>query len=285
MKQDMQPVVSEIYYQIEKAIDYMAIERQIVPTVEGLADIVNLKTDDFRQIFYQWAGVDPKKYFRYLSHQLDNRKDYNASDLFDAADSKRLSNPARLHERFLNIIRKEPEDYKNDGEPSVIKYSVQHSPFGRMMVASTGKGVCRISFLPEEEEAGVILQNEFAGAEISKEEIPEHMKLAGFFHETSSPENNIDLHVKGTPFQISVWEALLRIPEGELGCCSDVAKEIGNPKAVRAVGSAVGKNPIAFFIPCHRIVQATGGLGNYRWGKTRKAAMIGWETAQINKEP
>ena len=277
--------MSQIYYQIEKSIDYMAIERQTFPTAERLAEIANLETDEFRGLFNQWSGVDPETFFQYLSPRLRSRKNSNAPDLFDAAGSKRLSNKARHYDRFLNIIRMSTGDTKNGGESLSITYSVQQSSFGRMMVASTGKGVCRISFLSEEEEAGVILQNEFAGADISKEEIPEHIKLAGFFRETDSPESTIDLHVKGTPFQISVWEALLRIPEGELGCCSDVAKEIGNPKAVRAVGSAVGKNPIAFFIPCHRIVQATGGLGNYRWGKTRKAAMIGWEAAQINKKP
>src|SRR6056297_560390 len=272
--------MSQIYYQIEKSIDYMAIESQTSSTAERLAEIANLETDEFRDLFNQWSGVDPETFFRYLSPQLMNRKNSNAPDLFDAAGSKRLFNKARLYDRFLNIIKMSTGDTKNGGESLVIKYSVQQSPFGRMMVASTDKGVCRISFLSEDELPDNILQNEFTEAKISQKERPEHIKLAGFFRETGSPESTIDLHVKGTPFQISVWEALLRIPEGDLRCCSDIAKEIDNPKAVRAVGSAIGSNPIAFFIPCHRVVPAAGGFGNYRWGKTRKAAMIGWEKAQ-----
>jgi AraC family transcriptional regulator of adaptative response/methylated-DNA-[protein]-cysteine methyltransferase len=276
--------MSKIYYQIEKVIHYMAIESQMSPPVERLAEIINLESDDFRRVFNQWSGVDPETFLRYLSPQLRNRKDSNAPDLFDAADSKQLSNKTRLHDRFLNIIKMSTEETKNGGESLAIKYSVQHSPFGRMMVASTGKGVCRISFLSEEEQPDDILQNEFTEAEISQVEMPEHVKLAGFFRETGSPETTIDLHVKGTPFQINVWEALLRIPEGDLGCCSDIAKEIDNPKALRAVGSAVGKNPIAFFIPCHRVVPVAGGFGNYRWGINRKMAMIGWEAMRASTE-
>ena len=173
------------------------------------------------------------------------------------------------------------EDTKNDGESLLIKYSVQHSPFGRMMVASTGKGVCKVSFLSKEEQPDDSLKNEFARADIRHQETPEHITLSSLFRETNLSEANIDLHVKGTPFQISVWESLLQIPEGELSCCSDIAKEIDNPKAVRAVGSAIGSNPIAFFIPCHRVVPAAGGIGKYRWGETRKAAIIGWEMAKI----
>ena len=277
MKHEMQSGVSHNYYLIEKAICYIASHSQSSRSIEELAEEVNLKADDFRRIFTKWAGVEPETFSRYLSHNLRKREGSNLPDLFDTAVSKRSSKPKRLHDRFLNIVKMDPDNYKNGGEPLIINYSVQLTPFGRMMAASTGKGICRVSFLSEKQECINILEKEFPEAQIRQKDMPEHSTLADFFRKTGLPETMINLNVKGTLFQISVWEMLLRIPEGELGSCSDVAKEIENPKAVRAVGSAVGKNPIAFFIPCHRIVPAAGGFGNYRWGENRKIAMIGWE--------
>jgi|SRR6056297_376696 len=277
MKHEMQSGVSQNYYQIENAICYMVSHLQMSLSVERLAEAAKLEADEFRRIFIEWSGVDPETFSRYLSHNLRKREGSNSPDLFDTADSRRSSKPKRHYDQFLNIVKMEPDNYKNGGEPLVINYSVQLTPFGRMMVASTGRGICRVSFLTEKQEPVVILQNEFTEAEICQEEMPGHVKLAGFFRETGLPEANIDLHVKGTPFQISVWETLLRIPEGDLRNCSDIAKEIDNPKAVRAVGSAIGSNPVAYFIPCHRIVPAAGGFGQYRWGINRKVAMIGWE--------
>jgi AraC family transcriptional regulator of adaptative response/methylated-DNA-[protein]-cysteine methyltransferase len=280
----MQPVVSQNYYLIEEAIAYMGNHRQLSPSAEELAEVAGLNVDDFRQFFTQWAGVEPETFFRKLSPQLRKKEDSSTPDLFNVADDKQLFDGSRHYDEFLNIIRMEPENYKDDRETLAINYSVQHSPFGRMMVASTGKGICRVSFLSEEEECITILENEFPEAQIRHEEMSEHLILAGFFGKTGFPESALNLHVKGTPFQISVWETLLQIPEGELSCCSDVAKVIENPKALRAVGSAVGKNPIAFFIPCHRIVPAAGDFGNYRWGIERKVAMIGWEAVKSSKE-
>lgn len=280
----MQPEVSQNYYQIEEAFGYIAEHRRLSPSAEEIAEVVDLNEDDFRRIFTQWAGVEPETFTRKLSPQLKKKEDSGTPDLFDAADDKRLLYEIRHFDQFLNIIRIEPENYKDSVKSLVINYSVQHTPFGRMMVASTDKGICRVSFLSEEQEGITILENEFPEAQIRHEEISEHLILAGFFGKPGLPESKINLHVKGTPFQISVWEALLQIPEGELSCCSEVAKEIENPKAVRAVGSAVGKNPIAFFIPCHRIVPAAGDFGNYRWGIKRKVAMIGWEAVKTSKE-
>ena len=277
MKQDIQPEVSQNYYQIEKAIGYMAGHRQMSPSIEELAEVSNLNVDEFRRIFTQWAGVDPKTFTRKLSSELTRREDSNTPDLFDAAKGVTPPNESRHYDSFLDIIMMEPDNFKDGGESRVINYSVQHTPFGRMMVASTDRGVCRVSFLSEGQDGITILENEFPESVFRHKDMPEHITLAGFFGNPGLPESKIKLHVKGTPFQISVWEALLNIPKGELGCCSDIAKEIENPKALRAVGSAVGSNPIAFFIPCHRIVPAAGGFGNYRWGANRKIAMIGWE--------
>ncbi|WP_340107094.1 methylated-DNA--[protein]-cysteine S-methyltransferase [Rhodohalobacter sp. 8-1] len=284
MKQDMQPGVCQNYYQIENAMGYMASHRQMSPSVERLAEAAKLEVDEFRRIFTDWSDVDPETFSRKLSSQLTKRENSNKPDLFDTADDMPSSSKSWHYDRFLNISRMEPENCKDGGKSLVINYSVQHTPFGRMMVASAGKGICRVSFLSEEQQCSNILEDEFPEAEIKHDEKLEHIIMADFFGKPGLPESMINLHVKGTPFQITVWKTLLHIPEGELSCCSDVAMEINNPKALRAVGSAVGKNPIAFFIPCHRIVPAAGDFGNYRWGINRKIAMIGWEAVRISKE-
>lgn len=284
MKQDMQSGVSQNYYHVENAIGYMASHPQMSSSVESLAEVANLEVDDFQRLFTEWSGVDPETFSRKLSPRLTKKVDSNTPDLFDAAKDVPSSNESRHYDRFLNIIRMEPDNFKDGGESRVINYSVQLTPFGRMMVASTGRGICRVSFLSEGQEGITILENEFPEAEIRHKDMPEHITLAGFFGNPGLSESKINLHVKGTPFEISVWKTLLRIPEGELSCCSDVAREIENPKALRAVGSAVGKNPVAFFIPCHRIVPAAGGFGNYRWGIKQKVAMIGWEAVQTSEK-
>lgn len=276
--------MSRNFHDIEHAVGYMGTHREQDPSTEELAEVADLDVDNFRRMFAEWSGVDPETFSQLLRSRLQNQNGRNTPDLFHTAGSRRLSANARHHNRFLNMIRMETDEYKNGGEPLMITYSVQQTLFGRMMAASTGKGICRVSFLSEKQEGGTMLENEFPEAEIRREELSEHVLLSGALQTPGLPESVVDLHVKGTPFQISVWESLLRIPEGELRCCSDVAKEIENPKALRAVGSAVGKNPIAFFIPCHRIVPSAGGFGNYRWGKNRKIAMIGWEAVRSTKK-
>lgn len=275
--------MSRNFHNIEKAVGYMVTDPQLHPSTEELAEVVRIDADDFQQIFTEWSGVDTETFSQLLWPRLQRRNGKKTPDLFDAAGSRRLPAPPG-HDRFLNIIRMEPEEYENGGEPLMITYSVQQTPFGRMMAASTGKGICRVSFLSEKQEGSTILENEFPEADIKYGEVTEHVVLTEILETSGAPESVVDLHVKGTPFQVSVWESLLRIPEGELECCSDIAEEIENPKALRAVGSAVGKNPVAFFIPCHRIVPSAGGFGNYRWGKNRKIAMIGWEAVRSTKK-
>jgi len=272
--------MSKTYHRIEKAVGYMVDQQSMKPSTEKLAELVNLNIDEFRQMFTKWSGVDPETFSRRLWPQLRKSPDKDVPDLFDSTRTETPAGSAWHHSRFVNINRMAPDDYQNGAKPLEIAYSVQLSPFGRMMVASTDRGICAVWFLSEDEHPHDVLAGLFPKAHVRDEETPGHLRVAGVFGKDKLKKIAVDLHVKGTPFQVSVWEALLRIPAGELRCCSDLAREIDNPKAVRAVGSAIGSNPIAFFIPCHRVVPAAGGFGNYRWGKTRKAAMIGWEKAQ-----
>jgi len=275
--------MSQTYHQIERAVGYMVDYNQMNSSVDMLAEMVNLNSNEFCQMFIEWSGVEPETFFRGMSPNLKRRNEEEVPDLFDSNDNDSSFNSESLHNRSFKINRITADEYQNGDELLVIKYSVQQSPFGRMMVASTEQGICTVWFFSKNEQPGDILADLFPEEDVRNEESPEHIRVAGFFENDAAPESRLDLHVKGTPFQVSVWEALLRIPEGELRCCSDIAKEIGNPKALRAVGSAIGQNPIAYFIPCHRVVPAAGGFGNYRWGKTRKAAMIGWERVRTDQ--
>jgi len=173
-----------------------------------------------------------------------------------------------------------PGEYKNGGEGLFIKYSFANSIFGNIIVASMVKGICHVSFLDDEKTAIKNLMQSFPHATYiqSIEEI--HLKVIGIFNQKNHAAEKINLHIKGTAFQIKVWEALLKIPEAVLGTYAEIAGEIDKAKATRAVGSAIGKNPVAYLIPCHRVIQSTGLFGGYMWGSERKTAMIGWEAVR-----
>ncbi len=272
------------YQRIENAISYLVENASHQPSLKDVASSADLSPHHFQRIFTEWAGVSPKTFLRYLTLQSSKKALTNEATLFDAANEASLSGTGRLHDHFVTIEGMRPDEYKNSGRPLTIRYSVHESPFGDVMVASTSRGICKISFLDGNRKPEDLLIDQFPNAGIKEHAVPEHDEALQLFNNGATDVQSVRLHVKGTPFQITVWDTLLRIPEGDLRSCSDVAKEIKNPKAVRAVGSAVGKNPVAFFIPCHRIVPVNGKFGNYRWGIERKVAMIGWEAVRTSKE-
>ena len=218
------------------------------------------------------------------SSPLNLSSQNNTATLFDAAAQTGLSGTGRLHDLFINIEGMTPGEYKNGGAGLSIKYGFANTYFGNIIVASTNKGICHISFFEDETIALQNLINSFPSAIYiqSTEEI--HKKVIAVFNADNSPEVRINLHLKGTPFQIKVWEALLKIREGHLKSYGNIASSIESPKASRAVGTAIGQNPIAYLIPCHRVIQSTGLFGDYMWGRERKTAMIGWEAVKANGE-
>lgn len=272
------------YRRIEKSIDYLTGNYSQQPTLAEAAAIVDLSPDHFQRIFTRWAGVSPKTFVQYLTLQTAKKSLNNKATLFDAAFDSGLSGTGRLHDLFVKIKGMTPGEFKNGGQALTLSYSIHESPFGDMMVASTSRGICKISFLEDSQTPEDILREEFPNATIEHDEKAEHADALQLFGSDVFDKPKISLHVKGTPFQINVWEALINIPVADLRSYSEVASEIGKPNASRAVGSAVAKNPVAFLIPCHRVIQATGHFGNYRWGRARKAAMIGWERAQTNQK-
>ena len=261
-------------------------------SLNELAKQINISPTHFQKIFTEWAGVSPKKFMQFItiSHAkqiLRNSSEQNISSpikkatLFDTAAQTGLSGTGRLHDLFINIEGMTPGEYKNGGAGLSIRYSFANSYFGNIIVASTHKGICHISFFEEETIALQNLTNSFPSAVYLKSTEKIHQKIFNIFNADNLPTERINLHIKGTPFQIKVWEALLKIPEGKLNTYGNIAIKIENPKASRAVGTAIGQNPIAYLIPCHRVIQSTGLFGGYMWGTGRKTAMIGWEAARI----
>lgn len=271
------------YQRIAEAIDYIRLNFKEQPNLDEVAEKVHLSPFHFQRMFTDWAGISPKKFLQYLSVEYAKSilKEKQAT-LFDAAFATGLSGTGRLHDLFINIEGMTPAEYKNGGKALSINYSFAESPFGNILVASTSKGICYLAFADDREKAFGDLQQHFPNA--AYHQVVDHVQQEAMFifQKDWSKLSNIKLHLKGTPFQLKVWEALLRIPMGGLYSYGLVAQNIHLPNASRAVGSAIADNPVAFLIPCHRVIRSTGEFGQYHWGSTRKSAIIGWEAAQVH---
>ena len=270
------------YYRIADAIHYIRLNFKDQPNLDEVANKVNLSPFHFQRLFTEWAGVSPKKFLQYIS--IEHAKKMlieNQASLFDTAIETGLSGTGRLHDLFINIEGMTPGEYKNGGQHLTINYSFAESVFGNIIVASTPKGICHLAFADNESEALQALQKSFPNATYKQMVDLTQQETLFIFTQDWSKLNNIKLHLKGTEFQLKVWETLLKIPLGRMSTYGSIAKYIDKPKASRAVGSAIGDNPVAFLIPCHRVIQSSGAIGEYHWGNTRKTAMIGWEAAQL----
>ncbi|MGL1887319.1 MAG: methylated-DNA--[protein]-cysteine S-methyltransferase [Reichenbachiella sp.] len=275
------------FNRIAEAIEYIGNNFKQQPNLDEVAEKVHLSPFHFQRLFTDWAGVSPKKFLQYISieHAKKLLKDDQAT-LFDTTLETGLSGTGRLHDLFINIEGMTPAEYKNGGKHLLINYSFANSTFGNVLVASTSKGICHLAFAENENEAFNTLKNKFPNASYQpKTDLIQQNALFVFTHDWNKL-NEIKLHLKGTDFQLKVWETLIKIQSGKLSTYGQIAHQIDNPKASRAVGTAIGDNPIAYLIPCHRVIQSTGNFGQYHWGSIRKTAMIGWEasnTKQLEK--
>jgi len=273
------------YYRVAEAIDYIRKNFWKQPQLDEVADAVHLSPFHFQRMFTDWAGVSPKKFLKYIS--LEHAKgllEKEGSTLFETAIQTGLSGTGRLHDLFVTIEGMTPGEYKNQGENLEIRYSFNHCRFGTYLVGSTDKGICNVLFSEEEpNQAYLELQFRWPGAKLIESKTPYHDSIQKFLSDNDEPEK-IKLHLKGTDFQLKVWEGLLRIPEGRLTTYQHIANSIEKPLANRAVGSAIGKNPVGYIIPCHRVIKSGGEFGNYRWGQNRKLAMIGFESSKVYAE-
>jgi AraC family transcriptional regulator of adaptative response/methylated-DNA-[protein]-cysteine methyltransferase len=273
------------YNRIAQAIEYIQSNFKLQPSLEEVADKIHLSPAHFQKIFTDWAGTSPKKFLQFISleHAKNLLKEEKAS-LFDTAYETGLSSTSRLHDLFVNIEGMSPAEYKNGGKSLSINYSFSESPFGNVIAASTEKGICYMAFENDKETALGNLKSKFPNASFFEKQDELQKNALSIFNTDWTKLNTVKLHLKGTDFQLKVWESLLSIPMGKLSTYGNLAEKIGNSKASRAVGTAIGSNPVAFLIPCHRVIQSSGNIGGYMWGSERKQLIIGWESSHVYSE-
>ena len=272
------------YERIQTAIEYINANFRQQPDLDEVAKQVHVSPFHFQRMFKDWAGVSPKKFLQYISIQHAKQLLQQNNNLADVSFETGLSGTGRLHDLFINIEGMTPGEYKNGGEALHINYSFAETPFGNIIVASTSKGICHLAFADNEKEALSALKKSFPNASFKQVVDAIQQNALFIFTQDWKDLSRIKLHLKGTGFQVKVWEALLKIPMGGLATYADIASFVGNAKASRAVGSAVGDNPVAFLIPCHRVIKSTGAFGEYHWNSTRKTVIIGWESSKCYGE-
>lgn len=272
------------YVRVEKAIHYLNEHFQAQPSLDEIAQAIHLSPYHFQRIFSEWAGVSPKKFMQFLSlnHAKNLLKDQQG--LLEVTYDTGLSSYSRLHDLFITIEGMTPNEFKNGGADLIIHYDFADSPFGPIIIASTAKGVCHMAFEHDENKALAELKTRFPNAQYKQGRDKYQQDALVIFQKDWTELDKIKLHLAGTAFQLKVWESLLKIPFGSLVSYGEIAQAIGKPKSARAVGSAIGSNPIAFIIPCHRVIQSSGKISGYLWGEVKKKAIIGWEAAKIERE-
>lgn len=251
-------------------------------TLEGLAARMGMSPAHFQRVFSQWVGVSPKRYQQHLTLDHARRLLAERFTVLDTALATGLSGGGRLHDLFLRWEAMSPGDYAKGGAGLVIRWGWFPSPFGEALAMATDKGLCGMAFAEETGRDAALADMRGRWPEATYLEDP--AAVAPFAAAAFTAGGEAKLHLIGAPFQIKVWEALLAIPSGQVTTYSEIAGAIGHPQAVRAVGTAVGRNPISFLIPCHRALRKSGGLGGYHWGLPVKRAMLAWEAARADAE-
>ncbi|MCH7346914.1 methylated-DNA--[protein]-cysteine S-methyltransferase [Aeromonas sp. MR7] len=270
------------YARIADAIRFIASQVARQPTLDEIAAHVHLSPFHFQRLFSRWAGVTPKRYLQVLTLERAKALLQESRPLLEVADTLGLSSGSRLYDHFVQLEAVTPGEYKQRGAGLVIEHGVHDTPFGQAFVALTPRGVCNFSFLDDQAPQAPLtaLTQSWPAAELRESPSRTQGVINTMFDGSKTADRPISLHVSGTNFQISVWRALLQIPPAKVVSYAQVASAVGNPKAARAVGLAVGANPVALMIPCHRVIQQNGKLGGYHWGETRKQAIHVWEAAR-----
>ena len=268
------------FERIRTAIEYVAAHFGEQPALDDIARSVHLSPYHFARLFRRWAGVSPKQFLQHTTLEYAKGLLAESRTVLDAAYASGLSGPGRLHDHFVTIDAVTPGEFKSRGRGVSISYGVHATPFGDCLIGVTPRGVCRLRFVDPGDAAGAVesLRREWPGATLS-EGPAATQPIAERIGEPQAAAAGPPLLLRGTNFQVKVWQALLAIPPGGAMSYGDVAAGVGYPTASRAVGSAVGANPIAWLIPCHRVLRSSGAIGGYRWGVARKVAMLGWEAA------
>jgi AraC family transcriptional regulator of adaptative response/methylated-DNA-[protein]-cysteine methyltransferase len=263
---------------IAQAILFINKEHSKQPSLEEVAAHVHLSKFHFQRVFKKWVGISPKDYLQFITLEKAKECLRKGQSTLDTSYDLGLSGNSRLHDLFVKIAACTPGEFKKRGKNLVINIAEIDTPFGTAYIAETQKGICSISF----DQLNVKrLKSEYTQA-VFKEGLKKNgLSIQTYFKDWKIPSLPINLDLVGTAFQIQVWNALLQIPSSNLLTYQNIAKMIENPKAVRAVGTAIGKNPIAYLIPCHRVIKSDGNMGNYRWDSERKIAMNSYEAIKL----
>jgi len=272
---DLEP--SQPYKLIEQAIQYIEANAQRQPELEEIASAVGLSEYHFQRLFTQWTGISPKRFMQFLTKEHAKKLLSQSENLLETTQLVGLSSLGRLHDLFVTTEAVTPGEYKSGGAGLAIRYGIHPSPFGKCLIAITERGICQLSFVNAGEGKAI---DKLAADWRQAKMIEDYKSTAPLVTRIFSDlevDTPLKLHLRGTNFQIKVWEALLNIPAGAVTTYEHIAAHIGNPKAARAVGSAVGHNPIAYLIPCHRVIRKSGEFGNYLYGSARKKIILAKE--------
>lgn len=275
------------YERIRAAIRFIDDHAREQPSLEQVAARVGLSPFHFQRLFRRWAGTSPKRFLEYLTAARARRLLEGSASVLDAALEVGLSGPGRLHDHFVSLEAVTPGEVRSRGAGLTIRYGVHPSPFGDMLLACTPRGICFLAFVTESSAQAELDEfcRRWAGAKLVHDVEGTALLASRVFDGPRDRGERLLLAVRGTNFQINVWRALLRIPPGTVCTYQAVAEAAGHPGAVRAAANAVAANPVAFLIPCHRVLRSTGQIGDYRWGAERKRVMLGWEAARTAVEP
>ena len=276
------------YRRVEQAIEFLETHFHRQPSLSQIAAAVELSEYHFQRLFSRWVGISPKRFLQFLTKEYAKKLIAQSDNILDVTYDAGLSSPSRLHDLFVTCEAMTPGQYKAKGSGLRLVYGFHPSPFGEYLLAVTDRGICALRFVqpgdhPDQLEAWLRLHWPKATLQRSQTETRRLHEQVFTFTPDREPAP-VHLYVQGTNFQIKVWEALLKIPLGKAVSYEDIARHIGMPRAARAVGNAVGRNPIPFLIPCHRVIRKMGDFGNYGEGPARKKAMLGWEAvAALNR--
>lgn len=309
---------SDDYDRIAQAIAFMRQHHLEQPDLATVAQHVNLSEFHLQRLFTRWAGISPKRFLQYLTVEYAKAQIAQTKSILDLSLEVGLSSPGRLHDLFVTVEAMSPGEFKAGGAGLQICYGLYDSPFGQVLIATTARGLCHLHFLEDARETGQAGPTVATGTDqsnpqsnspadprpsakaIAAQQLRPAWPKADLIHDPQAiaplgelifasalgaPPQPLTLWVKGTNFQLQVWRALLQVPPGRITTYQAIAQLIDRPSATRAVGNAIGQNPVAYLIPCHRVIRESGLLGGYRWGLDRKAAMLGWEASQTQTAP
>jgi AraC family transcriptional regulator, regulatory protein of adaptative response / methylated-DNA-[protein]-cysteine methyltransferase len=272
---------SETYERIAKAIAFMRSNYLDQPDLATVAHHVHLSEYHFQRLFTRWAGISPKRFLQYLTVEYAKSKITETANLLDLTVDTGLSSPGRLHDLFVKLEAMSPGEFKAGGRGLQIGYGIHPTPFGECLIATTSRGICNLHFLDTtSQNVADILSLEWSNADIIQDQQATKEICDRIFTPVAANSKPLILFVKGTNFQIQVWRALLRVPFGGVTTYQGLAEAMGRPTAARAVGNALGRNPVGYLIPCHRVIRESGELGGFRWGLDRKTVLLGWEASQ-----